>query len=243
LENKLRNLYALQLIDNHLDELEEMKGDLPAETLVLETEVDKAMGHIEQLERTMKDSFMARDRADEEIISFKSKLEKYKAQQYQVRSNREYDALTREMDTATETIAKLEKDMELYEGQATTARNDIEAAKPKLEELRGQLQEKQAQLEEISKANEQEELKYRHEREKLLVRIKKADFVEYERIRNAKKGKAIVPVRRGACGGCFNTVPPQKLLELRQNKKLYHCERCGRLLVSDEIVRSVTSAG
>ena len=241
MESRLHNLYALQLVDNNLDELEEMKGDLPAQTRALEAQLEQAVGQLEQLERTMRESFMSRDSADEQIIGLKQKLEKYKAQQYQVRTNREYDALTREMDTAAETIAKLEKDMGLYENRATTARDEIETARAQVEQLKAQLAEKQVQLEEISKANEQEELKYRHEKEKLLVRIKKADYAEYERIRRAKKGKALVPVRRGACGGCFNTVPPQKLLELRQNKKLYRCERCGRVLVPDEIVASVTS--
>jgi predicted nucleic acid-binding Zn-ribbon protein len=241
LENRLRNLYELQIVDNSLDELEELKGDLPAETLTLERHLEQAVGQLEQLERTMRDSFTARDSADEQIIGLKEKLEKYKSQQYQVRTNREYDALTREMDAATETIARLEKEMGQHENQATIARAGIDAAKEQVEQLKTQLAEKQVQLEQISKANEEEELRYRHKREKLLVRIKKADVAEYERIRNAKKGKAIVPVRRGACGGCFNTVPPQKLLELRQNKKLYHCERCGRILVSDEIVNSVSA--
>ncbi len=241
MENRLRNLYELQIVDNSLDELEELKGDLPLETRSLEKQLEQAVGQLEQLERTMKDSFMARNSADEQIIGLKEKLEKYKAQQYQVRTNREYDALTREMDTATETIARLEKEMQQHENQATVARTGIETAKQQVEQLKTQLAEKQVQLEQISKANEEEELRYRHEREKLLVRIKKADFAEYERIRTAKKGKAVVPVRRGACGGCFNTVPPQKLLELRQNKKLFHCERCGRILVSDEIVSSVSA--
>jgi predicted nucleic acid-binding Zn-ribbon protein len=79
-------------------------------------------------------------------------------------------------------------------------------------------------------------LRFTHERQKLIVHITKADLAAYDRIRRAKKGKAVVPVRRGACGGCHARVTPQKQLELRQNQKLFTCEHCGRILVSDEIV-------
>ena len=100
------------------------------------------------------------------------------------------------------------------------------------------LDEKRAALEEVSKSTEEEELQFQHKRDKVLVHVAKPDLTAYERIRRAKKGKAVVPVKRGACGGCFARVTPQKLLELRQNNKIYQCEHCGRILVSDEIVGS-----
>lgn len=241
LESKLRNLYALQHIDTNLDELEDMKGDLPAETKAFEAQVNDTRTHLADLERAMKEAFASRDKADEQIVTLRQKLEKYKSQQFQVRTNKEYDALTREMDTAEGTITKLEKDMELLEGKATTAKADIETTRQKLEELTVQLDEKRRALAEISKATEDEELRYKHQREKLVARLKKTDITAYDRIRKAKKGKAIVPVKRGACGGCFNKVPPQKLLELRQNKRIYQCEQCGRILVSDEIASSIST--
>jgi predicted nucleic acid-binding Zn-ribbon protein len=241
LENKLRNLYALQNIDSNLDELEEMKGDLPSEIGELEAKADELKARKAALEETMRNAFAMRDGADSEIISLKEKVERYKSQQFTVRNNREYDALTKEMDNATETIARLEKEMDLLEGKATNARGDIDAATPQIEELTAVLEEKRAALAEVSKTTEAEEGKYRHDRQKLVVRIPKADLATYERIRKAKRGKAIVSVKRGACGGCYNRVPPQKILELRQNNKLYMCEHCGRILVSDEIVESASS--
>lgn len=236
MESKLRNLYSLQLIDSNLDELEEMKGDLPSEVRALEQKMSEMQNQRAGLERTMKDSFKQRDTTDSDIITLKAKLEKYKSQQYQVRNNKEYDALTKEMDHATEAVANLEKEMEMLEGKASVAKADMGALDPQIEELMKVLEEKRAALAEVSKANEAEEQKYLHERDKVLVRINKDDLAAYERIRKAKKGSAIVSVKRGACGGCFNKVPPQKLLELRQNNKIYMCERCGRILVSDEIV-------
>jgi predicted nucleic acid-binding Zn-ribbon protein len=241
LENKLRNLFALQTIDSNLDELEEMKGDLPAQVRELEAKHAGLTAERTGFEKTMRESFAMRDKADSDIISLKEKVERYKKQQFAVRNNREYDALTKEMDAAAEGMGRLEKEMESLEAKATLARSDIETTKKEIEEVEKLLQEARAALEEVSKTTETEELIFTHQREKLLVRIAKADLMTYERIRKAKKGKAVVPVRRGACGGCFNKVPPQKLLELRQNKRVYMCEHCARILVSDEIVEKSSS--
>lgn len=242
MENMLRNLYTLQLIDLNLDELEELKGDLPTETRELEERVAGLQAKLRELEHTMKAAFASRDTADNEIVSLNAKMEKYKVQQFQVRNNKEYDALTKEMDGAVGTIARLEKEMETLEAKATMARTEIETTKGELEEVNKILEEKRQALAEVSKTTEEEELKCKHERQKMLARIKKSDLTMYERIRRAKKGKAVVPVRRGACGGCFNKVPPQMLLELRQNNKFYTCEHCGRIIVSDEIAEAASQS-
>ena len=242
MEAKLRQLYALQQIDSNLDDLEELKGDLPARIGDLETQEAALKAQLAALENEMRTAFAQRDNADSEIIALKEKSEKYKTQQFAVRNNREYDALTREMDAAQDTIVRLEKEMEMLEGKATLARNDIEGLKARIAELDGALGEKRTALAEVTKTTEEEEGRLRHEREKIVHKVPKADLAQYERIRKAKKGKAVVPVRRGACGGCFNRVPPQKLLELRQNSKLYLCEHCGRIIVSDDIAVGKTSA-
>ena len=238
MENKLRTLYTLQLIDNNLDEIEDMKGDLPAEVRKLEEKIAGLKEHLAEREEAMRAAFSQRNNADSEIISLREKIEKYKSQQFQVRNNKEYDALTREMDQAAETIARLEKEMNDLENKATIARTDIETGKKELEESLALLEEKKSELAEVSKSTEEEELKFKHEREKTVVRIAKTDLAMYERIRKAKNGRAVVPIKRGSCGGCFTAVPPQKVLELKQNKRLYTCERCGRIIVSEEIAES-----
>lgn len=241
LENKLRHLYALQQIDNSLDELEELKGDLPGEVRDLEATQQELQKRLSDLESTMKTSFASRDNADSEIVGLKEKQTKYKSQQLEVKTNKQYDALTREMDHAAVSITKLEKDMVDLETRATVARNEIETVKVQLEDLNKQLDEKRLDLAEVSKSTETEELKCTHERQKVVARIAKEDLVVYERIRKAKKGKAIVPVKKGSCGGCFNKVPPQKLLELRRNDSIYTCEHCGRIVVSDGIAETGVS--
>ncbi len=242
MEDKLRRLYALQKVDTSLDELEELKGDLPTAIANLEEKIQQVENQLKELENTVKQSLIERDRADLDIATLTEKIEKYKAQQFQVKTNREYDALSREMDNAQESIMKLEKEMETLEGKAQVAKEDMEKLKPQLEDLQKELAEKKRELGEVTKANEDEELRLCHEREKIVVRIDKSDLAIYERIRKAKGGKAVVPVRRNACGGCYNAVPPQKVLELRKNNKIYTCEHCGRILVSDEIVKTSANA-
>lgn len=240
MENRLRLLYQLQQIDASLDEVQELKGDLPHIVAELEERLAQKEAEKNQLEEFVKQSMISRDQMDLEIITLKEQIEKYKTQQFQVKTNRQYDALAREADHAQEKIIKLEQEMEVLEGKANTARLDAEKLLPEIAELRQLLEERRAELAEVNKEHEDEELRLRHEREKIVVRLEKADLRLYERIRKAKGGKAIVPVRRNACGGCFNRVPPQKVLELRKNARIITCEHCGRVLVSDEIVESVS---
>ena len=219
--------------------MEELKGDLPGEIRGIEEKMKELTTARSTQEQTMKGAFVGRDKADGEIIGLKEKLERYKEHQTKVRNNREYDALMKEMDHATEKVSQLEKEMESLENKATMARGDIELLVGQIEELQKVLDEKLADLAVISARNEVEETRYRDERKKTAGKLAKGDLHIYERIRKAKRGKAVVPVERDACGGCFNRVPPQKILELKQNSHLFMCEHCGRILVSDEIVKSV----
>jgi predicted nucleic acid-binding Zn-ribbon protein len=234
-------LYGLQRVDSSLDELHELKGDLPHLVEVLEKKLRDRENQRKALEETVKGSVIRRDQIDLEIVTTKEKIEKYKEQQFQIKTNKQYDALTREIDTSQEKITSLEKEMESVEGKTTVAKSDLEALLPELEELTKELKERQAELDHVNKEHEDEELKLKHEREKLTVRIDKGDLKLYERIRKALGGKAIVPVRRNACGGCFKRVPPQVSVELRKNSKLMTCEHCGRMLVSDEIVQGTSA--
>jgi uncharacterized protein len=235
-------LYALQRVDSNLDELHELKGDLPHLVEVLEKKLQDKEALRESLEATVKNTTIRRDQIDLEIVSTKENIEKYKEQQFQIKTNKQYDALTREIDSSQERVKSLEKEMETIEGKAATARTDLETLTPELEELDKELKERRAELDHVNKEHEDEELKLKHEREKLVVRIEKSDVKNYERIRKALGGKAVVGVRRNACGGCFKRVPPQVAVELRKNERVMICEHCGRLLVSDDIVESYTTA-
>jgi predicted nucleic acid-binding Zn-ribbon protein len=240
-EKKLQLLYTLQQVDSELQNIHEMKGDLPQIVADLQEKADDFKQKIKQLNDAVKQAKIARDEADVEIIDLGEKIEKYKKQQLQVKSNKQYDALTREIENAEERSRKMVKEMDVLEGKMVSSKAESETYAAQLEEVSAELADRAKELKEVNKEHEKEESKLFHEREKLLVRIDKADLERYERIRKAKSGMAVVAVKRGACGGCFKRVPPQKILELRQNSYVYQCEHCGRILVSDQIVEKSTT--
>lgn len=235
MQEKLRFLYALQQVDTQLHEVEELKGDLPSIVAELQTKADELTAKIKELNGFIKQSKMDRDRADMQIIDLGQKVEKYKGQQLQVKSNKQYDALTREIEAAEALATRLGKEMSVLEGKMQVAHQDGENLAKDLEEVSGELKERQKELREVSKEHEKEELKLRHDREKLQARLPKEECDRYERIRRAKGGTAVVPIKRGACGGCYSRIPPQKILELRQSERFFMCEHCGRILISDHI--------
>jgi len=238
LDETLKLLYRLQTVDSSLDDLEDMKGDLPEAVRKLQTEADRLSGLIKEKQGVITASIIARDKADVDILEFKEKLEKYKTQQYEVRSNKEYDALTKEIDFATDAIINSQKQFETLENTMTSAKTEIETLTKQLEELTVQLDEKQAELAEVSKANEDEELGLKHQREKIVVRLESDILSRYDRIRKGRNGKAVVAVRRNSCGGCHNKIPPQRLLELRTQSKMFMCEHCGRIIISAELAQA-----
>jgi len=237
-EDRLRGLFTLQQIDSNLDELEAQKGDLPEQVAVLENKFNSLAARIEELRTVMTTSVIGRDKADVDIITLQGKIEKYKNQQFQVRNNKEYDALTKEITIAESNIQKLQKQMDELESRMKAAKEDSEKSEQEKIEIEAQLNQRRPAPEAVSEMNKEEGLKLLHAREKVLVRADKTDIALYERIRKAKGGIAVVSVNRGACGGCHNRIPPQRLLELRQNSVILRCEHCGRILVSDEIVRT-----
>jgi predicted nucleic acid-binding Zn-ribbon protein len=224
----LKLLYALQKVDLQLQEIQELKGDLPAIVAELDAKVSDLETRLKELEKMSKQAKIDRENADDEILGSAEKIEKYKSQQLQVKSNKQYDALTKEIEQTQERSIKLQKDMELLEGKITLAKTDSDALQAQLDEIMVDYDERKKELKEVNKEHEKEELKCRHEREKIVARMDKEDLDRYERIQKAKGGTAVVPVKRGACGGCFSRVPPQKMLEIRQNARLFMCEHCGR---------------
>jgi predicted nucleic acid-binding Zn-ribbon protein len=235
LVDRLKTLYELQLIDDQLDELEELRGDLPNAVQALQDKMNGVKDQITEKETRRKESLEKREENDEEIEKLKANQKKFKSQLYQVRNNKEYDALTKEIDHTEEQMSKLENENDLLADQSKTLGEDIEALKPQLDELNEELKVKEADLKEIIKANQKEEAKLRTQRKEIEALTKKPDYSAYMRIRRAKKGKAVATIKRSACSGCHNIVPPQRQLEIRRNNRLFYCEYCGRILVSPEI--------
>jgi len=239
LYNRLKVLYQLQLVDDQLDELEELRGDLPNMVRSLESRINELSEETKNKETEQKDSVEKRAQNEEEIEKLRESQKKFKAQLYQVRNNKEYDALTKEIDHSEEQISKLETENDALADLSKSLTEQIEEVKPQLDELEKELKEKEADLKEIIKANEKEEAKLQSERKKIEDQVKKPDLSVYMRIRKAKKGKAVSTIKRSACSGCHNIVPSQRQLEIRRNTKIFTCEYCGRILVSHEIAEEI----
>ncbi|MDA3861316.1 MAG: C4-type zinc ribbon domain-containing protein [Melioribacteraceae bacterium] len=233
--NRLVTLYSLQIIDDELDVLEELRGDLPLRVNGLNEKIDVIQEQIDEKESIKSESLEKRIANDEEVERLTSSLKKFKAQLYKVRNNKEYDALTKEIDHSETEIERFETENTEMELNNEKLKSEIEELNPGVEELNIVLKENEVELKKIIKENEIEEARLRAKREKIAVEVKKSDYKVYMRIRKALKGKAIVTINRSACSGCHNIVPSQRQIELRQNRRLFTCESCGRILVSAEV--------
>ncbi len=233
--NKLVTLFSLQLIDDELDELEELRGDLPLRVNSLNEKIKEKQDQIDEKENQKSGSLEKRKTNETEVERLNVSLKKFKAQLYQVRNNKEYDALTKEIDHSESEIERLESENEEMENNSEKLIIEIEDLTPGVDELNVDLKDNEVELKKIIKENEIEETKLKSKRDKIASQVKKPDYNVYMRIRKALKGKAIVKINRSACSGCHNVVPPQRQIELRQNRRLFTCESCGRILVSQEI--------
>jgi predicted nucleic acid-binding Zn-ribbon protein len=248
MKNLLQQIYTIQKIDLQLDEFEELKGDLPKEAARLRNEVQLREKSLEDLRHQITKSVVERDETDVEIQSTKEKLEKYRKQQLEVKTNKQYDSLTKEIDAAQLEIANLERRFSESEKRIHIAKIDKERIEAELPALVKEQKQIEKELSEYSTGNEEEEKLLREQRAAIVADVS-ADFIQtYERIRGAKGGKAIVPivvkegkkkVKEGTCGGCFNRLPPERLVELRTLDKMFRCENCGRILVPNEVVSIV----
>ncbi|MCK9425317.1 MAG: C4-type zinc ribbon domain-containing protein [Ignavibacteriaceae bacterium] len=231
---KLKLLNQLQMIDNQLDHLEELRGDLPLNVQALVTQINNLQGIITEKEEEQEASLSKRAKNEEEIERLTENQKKFKAQLYSVRNNKEYDALTKEIDHSDDTIKKHHAENDSLADLSKKLSFEIEEITPQLDELKKELKEKEEDLDRIIKSNEKEEAKYLAERAKIDPQLRKGDYSAYLRIRKAKKGLAVATVIRSACSGCHKIIPSQKQIEIRKNDRIHYCEYCGRILVSAE---------
>jgi len=229
---RLTSLYELQLVDNLLDELAEQKGDLPLTLNELNGKIQIISDQIDAKETEKEECVEKRNENDTESVHLNDNLTKFKSQLYQVRNNKEYDALTKEIDNSEERISKIEDENKALQERIDQIKVELDDLKPEIDLLNEEKEVKETELKKIIKSNETEELDYDNTRKELAEKVRKNDYNTYMRIRKAMQGKAIVPVIRSACSGCFNVVPPQRQLEVKQNKRIFTCESCGRILVS-----------
>lgn len=235
---KLEAIHNLQLIDSRLDGIIKVRGALPEEVQDLEDEIigydtrlSKFQSEIEVFEVEIK-------KFKENIKDSEKLIKKYQEQQMNVRNNREYDAITKELELQDLEIQVSKKKIAEAGSRIDQKKSDLDDLAEVLKDRQKDLDLKKDELSTIVSESEAEEAKLRTDREKSTKKVEERLIKSYTKIRaNAKNGLAVVLVKRGACGGCFNTVPPQRQADIREKKKLIVCEHCGRILagVGDEI--------
>ncbi len=236
-KDKLKSLYQLQQVDLKLDGLLEERGDLPAEVDELEKKIATLKAQIKENEDYLKKAVVRKKEIDKELDDVRKRIDKYTDMRIKVKTNREYDALSKQIDNLKEKLQSLHTELEAIQVKETTSARDVEKLKQEFEEENEVYLSKKVELEELVSLTHDEEKRYVKEREKFAQKIDRQSISRYEMIRKATRGKAIVPVvRRNACGGCYNVLPPQRLLDLRQMEKMFTCDHCGRILVPNEIV-------
>jgi predicted nucleic acid-binding Zn-ribbon protein len=232
---KLEALVKLQTIDSKLDEIKKIRGDLPEEVRDLEDELagyETRVGKFNQEIATLEDEKTKNKQA---IKDAEKNIKKYNDQQTNVRNNREYDAITKEIELQNLEIQISEKRIKESNFKIEQKNKEIENTQEILSERKKDLQSKKQELDVIIGESKDEENKLLKEREKASQLIEERLLNSYNKIRtNANNGLGVVAVKRDACGGCFNTVPPQRQVDIREKKKIIVCEHCGRIFADVE---------
>jgi len=236
IEQKLIALYSLQQIDSQIDKIRIVRGELPLEVqdledeiAGLETRISNYMEEVDSLKKQVADK-------KNSIKESETMIKKYEQQQNEVRNNREYDSLSKEIEFQTLEIQLSEKRIKEFSFKLETITEEIDKSKEVLEERRNDLIEKKGELNDIISDTEKDE------NDLMAKSSENQKFIEdrllnaYQRIRkNARNGLAVVHIERDACGGCFNKIPPQSQLDIRMHKKIIVCEYCGRIIVDEAI--------
>jgi uncharacterized protein len=234
-EEKLRILYELQQIDSKTDEIKTLRGELPLEVQDLEDEIAGLETRFQNLKSEVEQLNDQVSKKKIEIKNSQGLIVKYEEQQKNVRNNREYDSLSKEIEYQTLEIELSEKRIKEYTQQIKDKNELIDQAEILHKERSGDLQTKKAELDNIIQETQKEEEELMRKSEAYQDLIEPRLMSAYKRIRsNARNGLAVVTVQRDACGGCFNKIPPQRQLDIRMRRKVIVCEYCGRILVDND---------
>ena len=231
-EEKLTSLYELQQVDSRVDEIQRLKGELPMEVADLEDEIEGLNTRIERLEEEIKE--FESHISDKKNVKKESEalIEKYTKQQDNVKNNREFDALTKEIELQNLEIQIADKRIREANESIESKEEYLETSKELIETRKKDLKDKKVELEKIIKKTEKDEKKLEKEREKIIDNLEPRLSQAYKRIRGKyQNGIAVATVERDACGGCYSSIPPQVQLEIGAMKRIIQCENCARILV------------
>ena len=235
-EEKLKTLFQLQTALSAIDEKKALRGELPLEVEDLEAEIEGLNTRIERIQAEIGEFDRAISQKRGEIIEAQASVERYKQQLNDVRNNREYDTLSKEIEFQSLEIELCNKKINDAQKRIAEKNAELEMNNSVLAEKQGDLDIKKGELDEIIDETRVEEEKLREKAHELEAKIEPRLLTSFKRIRkNARNGLGIVYVQRDACGGCFNKIPPQRQLDIKMHKKIIVCEYCGRILIDPEL--------
>jgi hypothetical protein len=239
IKEKLQSLYKLQLIDSEIDRIKITRGELPLEVRDLEDEIEGLDTRIKNLESEVEQltsQIAARKNGKKDAEAL---IARYTEQQNNVRNNREYDSLTKEIEFQNLEIELCEKKINEHTAEIELKNVLVQESKAKFDDRSKDLEAKKSELDNIIAETQKEEEKLNKEREIIAGNIEPRLLYAYSRIRNNALNKlAVVSIERDACGGCFNKIPPQRQLDIKSSRKIIPCEYCGRILVDPEILEN-----
>ena len=235
-EEKLKTLYQLQTTLSAIDEKRALRGELPLEVQDLEDEVAGLNTRIEKIQNEIEDFQQAVAQKKAEISEAQASVERYKEQLNDVKNNREYDTLTKEIEFQSLEIELCNKKIREAGTKIEERKHDLKHAEELIDDRKQALEEKKNELDEIIDETRAEEEILKEKAKELEVKIEPRLLTSFKRIRkNARNGLGIVYVQRDACGGCFNKIPPQRQLDIKMHKKIIVCEYCGRIMIDPEL--------
>jgi predicted nucleic acid-binding Zn-ribbon protein len=234
IKDKLTELYRLQQIDSKLAEIEILKGELPMEVGDLEDEIIGLETRITKLKESIGEIETEVSNHNANIAESEALIEKYNGQLDNVKNNREYDALTKEIELQKLEIQLSGKKINDTKSGKITKEDALEKAEARLDGKQKDLETKKVELEKIISKTEKEETKLKKQSEKAKKTIDERLLKSYNKISSSyRNGLAVVTVNRGSCGGCFNRIPPQQIIEIGVMKNIIACEHCGRVIVDE----------
>lgn len=236
LTEKLILLNELTKIDKELAEIDEEKGDLPVKIKNLTESIERIENNI--IEDSSKVEFLENEKKQltSDNKAYEEKMSKYDEQKYNAKSNKEYDDIVKSIDSYIDLIEKNEARIKEIDSQNKTVRKEIEERTTKNEENKKELEENKELLSELNTEFEDEEKELTEKRNVILVKLDEETISLYERINGTLKGEATAIVRKGNCSGCYNSVPPQRVIEIKMAERLYTCQSCGRILIDESAV-------
>lgn len=234
--NTLLTLHELRSIDEELTEIDDEKGDLPDKIESIRKEIKILGKELNEKKHSLEKLDEEKSRLTADNNSYEERINKYDEQKFDVRSNKEYDEIVKTIESLFVEVAKNEKRVKDIEEIHVKLGNDVTALEVRTNDLNTDLSERQALLDELDEQYRQDESGLREKRNELLSKIDHSSSVLYERINKSYKGEATAIVRKGNCSGCYNSIPPQTVIEIKSAEKLYTCQSCGRILIAEELL-------